>query len=115
MQAVYELSTARPFLPEKARYTLEQLEVYGHGYYQALAAALRVMKPAAKQWEGRMEHLERPRLVTPDAKTRAAAAANQGGRDRVQVIVFWLLVGAGAIFVLELLGLLAAAIYHLVR
>jgi len=115
MQAVYELSTARPYLPARAKYTLAELEVYGHGYYEALAAALRVMLPAAKRWEGRMKNLEPPRLVSAESSRQGSTGANPTDRDPVQVVVFWLIIGAGTIFVLELLGLMAAAIYHLVQ
>jgi hypothetical protein len=115
MQAVYELATVRPFIPAKAKYTLRELEIYGHGYYEALAAALRVMKPAAKRWEGRMRISERPHLVGGEPGGRVAAPAGDGEPDRVPVVVFWLIVTTGAIFVLELLGVMAAAIYHLVR
>jgi len=115
MQAVYELSTVRPYLPPRARYTLEQLEIYGHGYYEALAAALRVMKPAAKRWEGRMKNLEPPRLVSAETSRRGSAGDDDEAPDAVQVVVFWLIIGAGTIFVLELLGLMAAGIYHLVQ
>ena len=115
MQAVYELATVRPYLPARAKYTLEQLEIYGHGYYEALAAALRVMKPAAKRWEGRMKHLEPPRLVSAAGGRRGSSDEDRGEVDRVQQVVFWLIVVGGGIFVLELLGLMAAAIYNLVK
>lgn len=44
MAAVYELATVKPFVPNRRSYNAAEWPIYGEGYYQALAAALRVLK-----------------------------------------------------------------------
>jgi len=105
----------RPFLPKRVSYTLAELEIYGRGYYEALAAALRVMTPAAKRWEGRMKRQERPHLVDTAADTRPAAATADEERDPwLRPLLIMMVVGA-AIFLVELIVLLGALIAHTVQ
>jgi hypothetical protein len=102
-QAVYELATVRPFLPERCAYTIAELEIYGRGYYQALAAALRVMKPAAKRWEGRMKQNDRPHLVGAAAETRSPAPASPESPDPwLRPLLIAIVIGA-AMFLGELI------------
>lgn len=115
MQAVYELATSRPFLPAKRTYTVAELEIYGHGYYEALAAALRVMKPAAKRWEGRMKANDRPHLVGSSNDNRNVDAPSVDPPDPwLRPLLIGIVVGT-AIICLEVIVLLAARIAEAVR
>jgi hypothetical protein len=102
-QAVYELATVRPFLPERCAYTIAELEMYGRGYYQALAAALRVMKPAAKRWEGRVKHNERIYPVGPGTEHHPDAPAPAAAVDPwLRPLLIAIVIGA-AMFLGELI------------
>lgn len=110
MQAVYELSTVKPHLPPRRRYTLPELEIYGDGYYQALAMALRVMQLAFRRWESRAMREQKPHLVDQyTAPVKDIAAGAGGTEDGARFWIKFLSV-AFVVGILELLVLLAALI-----
>lgn len=114
MQAVYELSTARPHTPAGRRYSRAEWSVYCEGYYQALAAALRVL-----QWRRRLEEShampdrQPPLVIAPRAVNARPSAPAEAPTERPSI---WLTVFTvmAAIAMLEVLALLAALIYRLV-
>lgn len=109
------MSTVRPFLPERAKFAREELEIYAQGYYQALCAALRVMKPAAARWEVRMGLNGRLHPVANGGAERVTVRSKQDATDPWLRRVLVALIVVGGIFVLEMLVLFAAGIYRLVR
>jgi len=110
MHAVYELSTVKPHLPKRRRYTLAELAIYSDGYYQALAMALQVMQLAFRRWESRTMREQKPHLVDPHAAPGKPDDLDAAVADhRVRFWIRFLSVAA-VVGILEVLALLAALI-----
>jgi hypothetical protein len=59
MQAVYELATVQPHVPEDARFTGERWRDYWRGYYAGVQRALQVMQLALDRWTLRQRERRR--------------------------------------------------------
>lgn len=115
MAAVYELATVKPHVRDGGRVDEAQWSTYCEGYYQALVMALRVMQLAVGRTErqamtDKITTIESKRLKPDELATRASVHTTAATS---------LLPMAGAaavaIFVLELLILLAALIVRVLR
>jgi hypothetical protein len=86
-QAVYELSTCKPYEPDDARFTNAEFDVYREGYTVALVRALQVMRLAYERWLMlRGERRRRIALERASAAPSVEALRDRGGEElRVQV------------------------------
>lgn len=115
MHAVYELSTVKPHLPARPRYTLAELEIYSAGYYRALVMALRVMQLAFRRWESRTMRDQKPTLIAPPHIPPAGDAGSDQADDLESSVAFYVITGFCAVAALEFLALGAALILRLLR
>lgn len=112
--AVYELSTVRPQQPPRKRYGRAEWPAYCDGYYQALAAVLRVIRPAARRWKERYMSDKSIHVINGQRSTVAPDPSPSPAADRWMKPLLVAIALTAAVFALELLVLGAAVIYRVV-
>jgi len=115
MHAVYELSTVKPHLPKRRRYTLAELAIYSDGYYQALAMALQVMTLAFHRSESR--RMRDQKLASINSTPATPDRDRAGARTEAFVTAgLWYFTGVVVIVAaIEFLVLLGALIVRVLR
>lgn len=115
MQAVYELFTVPPYISSRVKLTRAELDVYAQGYMCALGQALKVMKPAAKRWEARLMRDYKPRLLNSTPGPSNPDVFSDENRARRALVLFWGVTVFAAVVGVEIVLLLAALIFYLLR
>lgn len=115
MHAVYELSTVKPHLPARPRYTLAELEIYSAGYYRALAMSLRVMQLAFRRQESRTMRDESTRMYEPTYAKPSPSAARDDDEEKVYPPAVYFVAFVVVVASLEVLTLGAVLILRLLR
>lgn len=112
---MYELSTVRPHVPPGRRYTRAEWAPYCEGYYQALVITLRVMRVAFTNWKDRSMREKPTDFWGQEIRTSGAPAEPDELRDPWAHPLLMLLGTAVAIFMVEVLVLLAVLIRRAVQ